>query len=90
MPQEGRFYGSYREKPSVEEVIAWLNRRNWAMQRHIFVAIQALKKQVPMKPTDYAPDFENDSYSGGCPVCDSVVFGKFCSECGQALDWGDV
>lgn len=89
MPQEGRFYGSYRQEPSVEEVIAWLNRRNWAMQKHICVAIQALKKQVPMKPEGYY----------FCPVCkmdlghfqneesDETLF--YCGNCGQRLDWGE-
>ena len=89
MPQQGRFYGTDRKELSVEEVIVWLNRRNWAMQRHIYVAIQALKKQVQMKPEGFY----------FCPVCE-MDLGHFqneesdeellyCGHCGQKLDWSE-
>ena len=49
-------------------------------------AIEALEKQIPVKPkrdvTEVAP----------CPVCGFSVIEKvenFCPHCGQALDWSD-
>ncbi len=45
-------------------------------------AIKALEKQIPKKP-DYQGEHEK------CTTCGSFhVFGRYCSECGQKLDWG--
>ena len=52
------------------------------------MAIEALQMQIPKAPIDIAPVFEENSYSCSCPTCDAIVFGKFCSDCGQKLDWG--
>ena len=63
------------------------------------MAIQALEKQIPKKP-----DYEADGYSDGelvydyakCPICGhDFEYGindwgcKYCSDCGQKLDWSD-
>lgn len=65
------------------------------------VAISALEKQIPKKPT-----YEGDGYADGvfvydraiCPCCGNDDFEydinnwgcKFCPDCGQALDWSDT
>lgn len=47
------------------------------------VAMDALKKQIPVK----GPRL--DHWTGICPSCKMPVSstGKFCNECGQAIDW---
>ena len=47
------------------------------------LAIEALEKQVPKKPT-------NNSWTHyHCPVCMKSVNSKYCGNCGQAIDWSD-
>lgn len=53
------------------------------------MAISALEKQIPIKPTAY-----NSVPHHRCPNCKSAVriyctdpYDKFCHHCGQALDW---
>ena len=54
------------------------------------LAISALKKQIPKKPTHII----NDDYAE-CPACGNANFEygirnwgcKYCPDCGQALDW---
>lgn len=56
------------------------------------MAIEALKKQIPMQPTEINEDhgyFE-------CPACNEFITAlddfethKFCLMCGQALKWSD-
>ena len=62
------------------------------------IAMQALEKQIPKKPTpiDYEKyiDVINNAKSlrGAywCPNCKHVVkSGSFCSDCGQKIDWSD-
>lgn len=62
------------------------------------VAIQALEKQIPKKPTSidyekYVDVIGNAGFLRGaywCPNCNYVVkSGSFCSNCGQKLDWSD-
>ena len=62
------------------------------------VAIQALEKQIPKKPTPidyekYIDVIDNARFLRGaywCPNCKRVVkSGSFCSDCGQKLDWSD-
>ena len=66
--------------------------------KSIEIAIQALEKQIPKKPTpiDYEKyiDVINNAKSlrcaYWCPNCKHVVkSGSFCSDCGQKLDWSD-
>lgn len=55
------------------------------------IAISATKKQMPIKPNDKfnVPDYVL-AY-GICPSCRLGVNSdmKFCSECGQAIDWSN-
>lgn len=62
------------------------------------IAIQALKKQIPKKPTPidyekYIDVMDNARFLRGaywCPNCKHVVkSGSFCNDCGQKLDWSD-
>lgn len=62
------------------------------------IAIQALEKQIPKKPTPidyekYIDVINNARFLRGaywCPNCKHVVkSGSFCSDCGQKLDWSD-
>lgn len=56
------------------------------------MAIKALEKQIPMKPIKNNP-IKNEVWIESamlCPVCNGYVnkFGnKYCSKCGQKLDW---
>lgn len=64
----------------------------------IDTAIEALEKQIPKKPTDVC---EPVVRWGICPVCKGELnklggrpnrifqSQKYCSDCGQAIDWGD-
>lgn len=62
------------------------------------LAIKALEKQIPKKPTPidyekYTDVIDNAKFLKGaywCPNCKHVVrSGTFCEDCGQKLDWGD-
>ena len=62
------------------------------------MAIQALEKQIPKKPTPidyekYIDVIDNARFLRGaylCPNCKHVIkSGSFCSACGQALDWNN-
>lgn len=50
------------------------------------LAILALEKQIPKKPTKYM----TDRYC--CPVCKAIRYSSapYCEHCGQALDWSDT
>ena len=52
-------------------------------------AIKALEKQIPTKPEMYIGDYEFERWSI-CPKCKGELHPngeKFCSDCGQAIDW---
>ena len=60
------------------------------------IAINALEKQIPKKPTPidyekYMDTVKNALFLKGaywCPNCKHVVkCGTYCSDCGQKLDW---
>lgn len=64
------------------------------------LAIQALEKQIPMKPrkTDSYRGVLKRIYAYVCPTCGNVCLEKymnerqntiFCWNCGQRLDWSD-
>lgn len=45
----------------------------------------ALLKQWPMKPV------KNKYENYTCPKClNEHIFGSYCSDCGQALDWSEI
>lgn len=61
------------------------------------LAIEALEKQIPKKPSDITSPVVR---WGICPVCKGEPFAlgrpnrifdscNYCSNCGQALDWSD-
>ena len=66
------------------------------IEDEIHVAMEALEKQIPMKPIE-------DQYPWAiCPACGGSVYLEnvrehiesqettYCEHCGQALDWGDT
>ncbi len=55
------------------------------------IAIAALEKQIPKKPTGIAHWNPLNLAFGYCPVCDTPVDWNvpYCPRCGQALDWSD-
>ena len=62
------------------------------------VAINALERQIPKKPTPidyekYMDTVKNALFLKGaywCPNCNHVVkCGTYCSDCGQKLDWSE-
>lgn len=54
------------------------------------MAVAAMKKQITKRPITYTSTNRAD-----CPVCGETVrgidkpYGKYCSGCGQKLDWSD-
>lgn len=76
-----------------ESDLVYRNRKMYAE-----LAIQALEKQIPKKPTPieyekYMDTVKNALFLKGsywCPNCNHVVkCGTYCSDCGQKLDWSD-
>ena len=52
------------------------------------IAISALEKQTPKKVSVIEMPCENIYF---CPNCNNAIpHEKYCSNCGQALDWGDT
>lgn len=55
------------------------------------IAIAAMRKQIPEKPVTY-----KETNRADCPVCGETVrgidkpYGKYCSGCGQKLDWSEI
>ena len=57
------------------------------------LSVIALEKQIPreVEICDWGEIYEGGLYDYRCPKCSLSVNYKdrYCSECGQALDWGD-
>lgn len=57
----------------------------------IDMAKEALEKQIPKKPISLGEDIDRDV--GQCPNCKEIIDTyedyKYCSDCGQAIDWRD-
>ena len=54
------------------------------------MAISALEKQIPKKVNISLKGTTGWNTKCHCPICHSMVsHGKYCSNCGQALDWGE-
>lgn len=59
---------------------------------YYLTAIEALEKQLPMKPEEVVGAIYSKSYE--CKNCGSElephdVFGEYCKWCGQRLDWSE-
>lgn len=70
--------------------VEWNYPLNYAIA--IDTAIEALEKQIPKKPISLGEDIDRDV--GQCPNCKEIIDTyedyKYCSDCGQAIDWRDV
>lgn len=56
------------------------------------IAIKTLGKQIPKKPLNQSDEY--DRTYGNCPCCGEMVVDypddfRVCSNCGQAIDWGE-
>lgn len=76
-----------------ERIIYWLNDQYGEGNENVKLVKNALKKQIPKKPTKRNCN-ENGYYY--CPACDGclgeddeleIIRGNYCIHCGQALDW---
>ena len=59
----------------------------------IEMAIEALEKQIPKKPTE-VDEREVGWIAFMCPACNTAVIGQpyrpnNCKHCGQAIDWSE-
>ena len=57
----------------------------------IEMAWECIDKQIPEKPEMYIGDYEFERWPI-CPKCKGELHPngeKFCSDCGQAIDWGE-
>ena len=57
------------------------------------MAIEALKKQIPKKPSLYTTEFPSCCRVTKCSTC-GKEFGfnygfNYCEDCGQAIDWSE-
>ena len=57
------------------------------------IAIQALEKQIPMKPVKSEKQVVRYVNTYYCPICNLGITGtniaKWCYHCGQKLDWSE-
>ena len=71
-----------------------IKQREMTIKRHLYsneqaieingLAIEALEKQIPKKPTKTRSEIV-------CPTCKTLVGSSpYCRYCGQALDWGNT
>ena len=82
-----------------QEAIKFIDDRHYDSRSDAYkMAINALEKQIPKKPTPidyekYIDVIDNARLLRGaywCPNCKRVVkSGSFCNDCGQKLDWSD-
>ena len=64
----------------------WQGNEDITTAQHM--AVDALEKQIPMKPENG----QDDNFYWGlvCPKCKNVLLEEFyCPECGQHIDWSD-
>lgn len=88
----------------LEEAIFWINDTKYIYENMnpdiqlsrlkceaFDLSVQALEKQIPTKPEMYIGDYEFERWPI-CPKCKGELHPngeKFCSDCGQAIDWGN-
>lgn len=51
---------------------------------------EAVEKQIPKKPKITIHGTTGYSTKEFCPVCNAMVHGNYCWNCGQALNWKEV
>lgn len=80
-----------------ERLVCILNNNQFtkADKKAMYLAINAINKQIPKKPTNFAID--NNGYiiyDCECPNCEQshreLFPFSFCIHCGQKIDWGDT
>ena len=52
------------------------------------MAIADMEKQIPKKPNEEQKDCVEATIPR-CPNCYSMFIEKYCSKCGQAIDWSE-
>ena len=76
------------EKPCCGEKLIFTEEERYEA---LNMAISALEKQIPKKPISLGEDIDRDV--GQCPNCKEIIDTyedyKYCSDCGQAIDWSD-
>ena len=67
-----------------------LEEENKNLKENLKEKINAITSSKKMKPKDKHQSNETILF-GSCPSCDCVVSSKekFCSKCGQKIDWGE-
>jgi hypothetical protein len=90
------------DKPSCDGCVLKIMAEEW--DNALDMAIEALEKQIPEKPTEEAHDEKALSYNLYCPACERVIgyrgtitgriaqkYGNedYCGKCGQAIDWSE-
>lgn len=80
-----------------ERLVCILNNNQFtrADKKAMYLAINAINKQIPKKPTNFAIDNNGYAiYDCECPSCKQshreLFPFAFCIHCGQALEWGDT
>lgn len=55
----------------------------------LYLAIEALEKQIPNKPIENPTDDTCLCYENYCPSCENLLVARYkhCPNCGQAIDW---
>jgi hypothetical protein len=79
------------EQEAIETILyaSAFNREDSPLTQALDMAIKALEKQIPKKPTDVITS-DNEFICCICPSCEQVAVGlddKHCRLCGQKLDW---
>ena len=70
------------------------------LKQAVKMASEAIRRRIPMKPQMFETNIWDFKKEFRCPKCKATVglveengtnwgHGKFCRECGQALDWSD-
>lgn len=65
------------------------NQFTRADKKAMYLAINAINKQIPKKPTNLRGFGKYSTVIGTCPICGGGNNSKYpyCGGCGQALDW---